>query len=45
MEKFDISYRLEGDETRSLVAQLVPLQRPVLPWQPGRPAARRESGR
>ena len=33
MEKFDISYRIEGDETRSLVAQLVPLQRPSLPWQ------------
>jgi GTPase SAR1 family protein len=35
MEKFDISYRIEGDETRSLVAQLVPLQRPALPWQQG----------
>jgi hypothetical protein len=35
MEKFDISYRLEGDETRSLVAQLVPHRRPVLPWQNG----------
>ena len=33
MEKFDISYRIEGDETRSLVAQLVPLRRPALPWQ------------
>ena len=33
MEKFDISYRIEGDETHSLVAQLVPLQRPSLPWQ------------
>ena len=33
MEKFDISYRIEGDETRSLVAQLVPLQRPSLAWQ------------
>ena len=33
MEKFDISYRIEGDETRSLVAQLVPLQAPSLPWQ------------
>ena len=31
MEKFDISYRLE-DEQRSLVAQLVPYQRPDLPW-------------
>jgi hypothetical protein len=32
MEKFDISYRIEGDEA-SLVAQLVPLQRPSLTWQ------------
>ena len=40
MEKFDISYRIEGDETHSLVAQLVPLQRPPLPWQPdSRPPA------
>ena len=31
MEKFDISYRLEG-ERRSLVAQLVPYPRPDLPW-------------
>ena len=31
MEKFDISYRLE-DEQRSLVAQLVPYERPALPW-------------
>ena len=37
MEKFDISYRLEDDETHSLVAQLVPHQRPVLPWQLGTP--------
>ena len=37
MEKFDISYRLEDDETRSLVTQLVPHQRPTLPWQPGTP--------
>jgi hypothetical protein len=34
MEKFDISYRLEDDELRSMVAQLVPHERPVLPWQP-----------
>ena len=33
MEKFDISYRLEGEELYSLVAQLVPHERPVLPWQ------------
>ena len=33
MEKFDVCYRLEGDEHRSLVAQLVPHQRPSLPWQ------------
>jgi internalin A len=33
MEKFDISYRLEGEETHSLVAQLAPVQRPSLPWQ------------
>jgi internalin A len=34
MEKFDISYRLEGGEA-SLVAQLVPYDKPVLPWNPG----------
>jgi internalin A len=33
MEKFDISYRIEGEDARSLVAQLVPLQAPPLPWQ------------
>ena len=33
MEKFDISYRLDGDEPYSLVAQLVPYERPPLPWQ------------
>ena len=32
MEKFDVSYRLEDDEYRSLVAQLVPRERPDLPW-------------
>lgn len=32
MEKFDISYRLDGDEGHSLVPQLVPHQRPLLPW-------------
>ncbi|SCL71273.1 COR domain-containing protein [Micromonospora peucetia] len=31
MEKFDVSYRLEDGE-RSLIAQLVPFERPVLPW-------------
>src|SRR5262249_25155153 len=33
MEKFDVSYRLEDDENRSLVAQLVPHDRPELPWE------------
>ena len=37
MEKFDISYRLEGDELHSLIAQLVPLPRPSLPWQASTP--------
>jgi internalin A len=32
MEKFDASYRLEEVEDRSLVAQLVPHERPELPW-------------
>ncbi|MEV5820988.1 COR domain-containing protein [Micromonospora haikouensis] len=32
MEKFDISYRLEDREKKSLIAQLVPHSRPVLPW-------------
>ena len=36
MEKFDISYRLE-DGNHSLVAQLVPAQRPVLPWDTATP--------
>ena len=35
MEKFDISYRLDGDKTQSLVPQLVPHQRPFLPWRLG----------
>ena len=35
MEKFDISYRLDGDELHSLIPQLVPHRRPVLPWEPG----------
>jgi len=37
MEKFDISYRLEDDEYRSLVAQLVPHNRPDLPWETSTP--------
>ncbi|MFC0530743.1 COR domain-containing protein [Phytohabitans kaempferiae] len=32
MEKFDVSYRLEGPGYRSLVAQLVPYERPALRW-------------
>jgi internalin A len=32
MEKFDVSYRLEGDDRHSLVAQLVPYEQPDLPW-------------
>ena len=32
MEKFDVSYRLEHDQHASLVAQLVPHERPDLPW-------------
>jgi internalin A len=40
MEKFDISYRLEDDESHSLVPQLVPHQHPTLPWGlGGTPAA------
>ena len=35
MEKFDICYRL--DEHHSLVAQLVPYERPILPWDFGSP--------
>jgi internalin A len=38
MEKFDVSYRLEGDELHSMVAQLVPHQRPELPWKARTPA-------
>ena len=37
MEKFDISYRLDNDETHSLVPQLVPHARPTLPWSHGSP--------
>ncbi|GLY24443.1 COR domain-containing protein [Micromonospora sp. NBRC 101691] len=32
MEKFDISYRLDDHEKKSLIAQLVPHSRPALPW-------------
>ena len=43
MEKFDVSYRLDEDPDQSLVTQLVPHQRPTLPWEPGdaRPAGMR----
>ncbi len=37
MEKFDVSYRLDDDEYRSLVAQLVPHARPDLPWENSTP--------
>ncbi len=33
MEKFDVSYRLDNGENGSLVAQLVPHERPELPWE------------
>ena len=32
MERFDISYRLQDNELRSLVVQRVPYNRPLLPW-------------
>ncbi|MGH8888023.1 MAG: COR domain-containing protein, partial [Egibacteraceae bacterium] len=32
MEKFDVSYRLPEEEQASLVGQLVPYERPTLPW-------------
>jgi len=41
MEKFDLSYRLESDEYRSLIAQLVPHRRPDLPWDFGTPLSAR----
>jgi internalin A len=41
MEKFDISYRLEDDPHRSLVAQLVPHRRPALPWDTRTPPSSR----
>jgi internalin A len=37
MEKFDVSYRLSDRDDGSLVAQLVPHERPVLPWEYGTP--------
>jgi len=39
MEKFDISYRLADNEHRSLIAQLVPRERPELPWEASTPPA------
>ena len=38
MEKFDVSYRLEGGHS-SLIAQLVPPARPDLPWDSRTPPA------
>ncbi|GAA2191234.1 COR domain-containing protein [Micromonospora lupini] len=38
MEKFDVSYRL-SDGDRSLIAQLVPFERPPLPWEASHPVA------
>ena len=35
MEKFDISYRLKMMNCTVLLPQLVPHERPVLPWEPG----------
>ena len=32
MEKFDVSYRIHDDADRSLVPQMVPYDRPTLPW-------------
>jgi internalin A len=32
MEKFDVSYRLDDEHDKSLVAQLVPYEQPDLPW-------------
>lgn len=37
MEKFLISYRPEGDDRKSLIAQLVPVARPALPWNADTP--------
>jgi hypothetical protein len=35
MEKFDVCYRFRDDERTSLVAQLVPYERPEPPWDEG----------
>jgi hypothetical protein len=37
MEKYDISYRLEEDDSHSLIAQLAPHERPHLPWDSSSP--------
>ena len=37
MEKFDVSYRIGDNMGSSLVAQLVPYERPDLPWDSGTP--------
>ncbi|WAX55810.1 translation initiation factor IF-2 N-terminal domain-containing protein [Jatrophihabitans cynanchi] len=37
MEKFDVCYRMRDDETRSLVAQLVPFERPQINFGAPRP--------
>lgn len=39
MEKFDVSYRLDPDTKASLVPQLLPYERPNLPWEPTEAAA------
>jgi internalin A len=38
MEKFDVCYRLDDNPFSSLVAQLVPYERPNLPWEADTPA-------
>ena len=37
MEKFDVSYRLDDENGKSLVAQMVPYERPELPWDKEHP--------
>ncbi|HEY4456148.1 MAG TPA: COR domain-containing protein [Pseudonocardiaceae bacterium] len=39
MEKFDVSYRLP-DQQATLIGQLVPYERPPLPWYPSSPVPR-----